>query len=88
MAEARTCGSSRNWSWASAAGGCCARSGYQPEVCHLNEGHAAFAVLERARTWMMITSSRFELRWRSLGPEIFSPRTRRWKPASIASPRT
>ena len=26
--------------------------GLQPEVCHLNEGHAAFAVLERARTYM------------------------------------
>ena len=26
--------------------------GLQPEVCHLNEGHAAFAVLERARTHM------------------------------------
>jgi len=26
--------------------------GIQPEVCHLNEGHAAFAVLERARTYM------------------------------------
>jgi glycogen phosphorylase len=26
--------------------------GLQPEVCHLNEGHAAFAVLERAR-WFM-----------------------------------
>lgn len=26
--------------------------GIQPEVCHLNEGHAAFAVLERAR-WFM-----------------------------------
>lgn len=26
--------------------------GLQPEVCHLNEGHAAFAILERARTWM------------------------------------
>jgi starch phosphorylase len=24
----------------------------QPEVCHLNEGHAAFAVLERARSFM------------------------------------
>jgi glycogen phosphorylase len=24
-----------------------------PEVCHLNEGHAAFAVLERARSYMM-----------------------------------
>ncbi len=26
--------------------------GLQPEVCHLNEGHAAFAVLERARFYM------------------------------------
>jgi glycogen phosphorylase len=26
--------------------------GLKPEVCHLNEGHAAFAVLERARTHM------------------------------------
>jgi starch phosphorylase len=26
--------------------------GIQPEVCHLNEGHAAFAVLERAREFM------------------------------------
>ncbi len=26
--------------------------GIQPEVCHLNEGHAAFAVLERARSFM------------------------------------
>ncbi|HEX9047537.1 MAG TPA: alpha-glucan family phosphorylase [Verrucomicrobiae bacterium] len=26
--------------------------GLKPEVCHLNEGHAAFAVLERARSFM------------------------------------
>jgi starch phosphorylase len=26
--------------------------GLQPEVCHLNEGHAAFAVLERVRDYM------------------------------------
>ena len=26
--------------------------GIRPEVCHLNEGHAAFAILERARGWM------------------------------------
>ena len=26
--------------------------GFRPEVCHLNEGHAAFAVLERARSYM------------------------------------
>jgi starch phosphorylase len=27
-------------------------AGYVPEVCHLNEGHAAFAMLERARSYM------------------------------------
>jgi glycogen phosphorylase len=26
--------------------------GIQPEVCHLNEGHAAFATLERAASFM------------------------------------
>jgi glycogen phosphorylase len=26
--------------------------GLHPDVCHLNEGHAAFAILERARTFM------------------------------------
>jgi glycogen phosphorylase len=26
--------------------------GIRPEVCHLNEGHASFAILERARAWM------------------------------------
>ena len=31
-----------------------------PEVCHLNEGHAAFAVLERARSFMDKTGQSFE----------------------------
>ena len=32
--------------------------GLQPEVCHMNEGHAAFAVLERVRTsWRRQASS-------------------------------
>ncbi len=35
--------------------------GIQPEVCHLNEGHAAFAVLERARTFMEATGQPFEV---------------------------
>jgi glycogen phosphorylase len=30
-----------------------------PEVCHLNEGHAAFAVLERARSFMLKTGLPF-----------------------------
>jgi starch phosphorylase len=35
--------------------------GMQPEVCHLNEGHAAFAVLERARSFMQETAQPFEV---------------------------
>lgn len=34
--------------------------GIQPEVCHLNEGHAAFVVLERARSFMQETAQTFE----------------------------
>jgi starch phosphorylase len=34
--------------------------GIKPEVCHLNEGHAAFAVLERARRFMEETGQPFE----------------------------
>ncbi|MFD1469499.1 alpha-glucan family phosphorylase [Hymenobacter caeli] len=33
--------------------------GIKPEVCHLNEGHAAFVVLERARTLMQETGLAF-----------------------------
>ncbi len=32
----------------------------QPEVCHLNEGHAAFAVLERARWYMEDNGKTFD----------------------------
>jgi starch phosphorylase len=35
--------------------------GIEPEVCHLNEGHAAFAVLERARNFMEDTGQSFEV---------------------------
>jgi glycogen phosphorylase len=35
--------------------------GIKPEVCHLNEGHAALAVLERARTFMDETGQPFEV---------------------------
>lgn len=34
--------------------------GIKPEVCHLNEGHAAFAVLERAIDFMEETKQSFE----------------------------
>src|ERR1700730_17354404 len=44
-------------------GGCRLLSalGLQPEVCHLNEGHAAFAVLERARSYMASNKASFDL---------------------------
>jgi len=35
--------------------------GIQPQVCHLNEGHAAFAILERARNFMEETGQPFEV---------------------------
>ncbi|HEX7571406.1 MAG TPA: alpha-glucan family phosphorylase, partial [Verrucomicrobiae bacterium] len=35
--------------------------GIQPDVCHLNEGHAAFAVLERARSFMQKDGQPFEV---------------------------
>jgi starch phosphorylase len=35
--------------------------GIHPEVCHLNEGHAAFAVLERARSYMEANHQPFDL---------------------------
>jgi glycogen phosphorylase len=35
--------------------------GMGPEVCHLNEGHAAFVVLERARSYMADTQQPFRV---------------------------
>ncbi len=35
--------------------------GIKPDVCHLNEGHAAFVVLERARSFMDETGQPFEV---------------------------
>ncbi len=35
--------------------------GIRPQVCHLNEGHAAFAVLERAHTFMDETGQPFNV---------------------------
>jgi starch phosphorylase len=37
------------------------RLGLRPDVCHLNEGHAAFAVLERARGFMEDTGRPFDV---------------------------
>jgi starch phosphorylase len=35
--------------------------GLEPHVCHLNEGHAAFAVLERARSYMKANNQPFDV---------------------------
>jgi glycogen phosphorylase len=35
--------------------------GMRPEVCHLNEGHAAFAVVERAAEFMKETQTNFDV---------------------------
>jgi len=35
--------------------------GIRPEVCHMNEGHAAFVILERARNFMNETGQSFEV---------------------------
>jgi len=35
--------------------------GIKPDVCHLNEGHAAFALLERARNFMQETGQPFAI---------------------------
>jgi starch phosphorylase len=35
--------------------------GIKPDVCHLNEGHAAFAVLERTRSFMQENARSFEV---------------------------
>lgn len=35
--------------------------GIEPEVCHLNEGHAAFTILERAASFMKKRGSSFEV---------------------------
>jgi glycogen phosphorylase len=38
-----------------------AAQGLKPQVCHLNEGHAAFAILERARHFMAESGQPFEV---------------------------
>lgn len=35
--------------------------GFKPDVCHLNEGHAAFATLERARSFMLENEVSFKV---------------------------
>jgi hypothetical protein len=58
--------------------------GLRPEVCHLNEGHAAFAILERARSFTVETGQPFEVA-PSRERAISSPYIRQWKPALTVS---
>lgn len=47
-----------------------------PEVCHLNEGHAAFAILERARCYMNKHECSFELALETVRPgNLFTTHT-------------
>ena len=59
--------------------------GIEPEVCHLNEGHVAFAVLERARSFMQAIGQPFEVALAERERAICSPRTPRCRPASTVS---
>jgi glycogen phosphorylase len=50
--------------------------GLHPEVCHLNEGHAAFAILERAANFMENTGQPFDNAMASTRPgNIFTTHT-------------
>ncbi len=50
--------------------------GIAPNVCHLNEGHAAFVVLERARTWMEEAQQPFDVALMATRPgNIFTTHT-------------
>ena len=63
--------------------------GVRPSVLHLNEGHSAFALFERARQLIAEPGDGREprrcARW---GRPACSPPTRRWKPATTASTST
>jgi len=50
--------------------------GIQPDVCHLNEGHAAFAVLERARNFMEESGQQFDVAMAATRPgNLFTTHT-------------
>jgi starch phosphorylase len=50
--------------------------GIQPKICHLNEGHAAFAVLERARSFMLQSRQPFDVALAATRPgNVFTSHT-------------
>ena len=63
--------------------------GGRPQVCHLNEGHAVFASLERMRDLMETAGAHPSSRpGRPPARARSSPRTRRSRPASTCSPKS
>ena len=54
--------------------------GIRPEVCHLNEGHAAFAVLERARSFMEETKQPFDVAFAATRAGNLFTHIRPWRP--------
>jgi len=48
-------------------------TGLSPDVCHLNEGHSAFALLERDRTHMQATSQPFDVALATIRPGNLFP---------------
>jgi starch phosphorylase len=50
--------------------------GLKPDICHLNEGHAALAVIERARTFMIENNQPFDISLTATRPgNIFTTHT-------------
>ena len=74
MAAAASCAFCRKSCWASAVA--CEALGVEVEICHLNEGHAAFVVLERARCFMEEHQVDFwEALWATRVGNIFTTHT-------------
>jgi hypothetical protein len=61
--------------------------GCKPTVWHINEGHAAFLVLERIRRWWQ-AGHVFRAAWKRWRPTRCSPPTPRSRPATTTSPTT
>ena len=82
----RRCGSHRNSCSASAACGRCGRWASIPQAFHMNEGHAAFLVLELARERVEKGESFAQALTRGEPSAPSSPPIRRWPPATTPSP--
>ena len=59
--------------------------GIKPQVCHLNEGHAAFAILERANSFMIENHVSFEVALNATRAGTILRLTRQWQQVLIIS---